>query len=200
MYYYSKKSKSGILHFSGCFHLERIAGENRGTITSLEEAKRMDFRLCRCCSPLAVHYRKEIDPQLRCRHTGKALVLFGDFSVEVATPLSRWKLIPTDTGGICLYHQNTLHPDDNDGAVPGYHPQQECRSSIRAYLRYIDKHDDYRRLNPVSPQNPPRKGTRAYKNYVKKQKEKKRQQSIRNVLALIDSLHEGKTDAGMMQM
>lgn len=61
MYYYSKRSRSKIVHQSTCQHIQNVSVEDVGSFENLEDAYAAGYRLCRHCSPIAKLYRKESD-------------------------------------------------------------------------------------------------------------------------------------------
>ena len=61
MYYYSKRSRSKIVHQSTCQHIQNVSVEDAGSFENLEDAYAAGYRLCRHCSPIAKLYRKESD-------------------------------------------------------------------------------------------------------------------------------------------
>ena len=69
MYYYSKRSRSKIVHQSTCQHIQNVSVEDVGSFENLEDAYAAGYRLCRHCSPIAKLYRKESDVlQGYCQH------------------------------------------------------------------------------------------------------------------------------------
>ena len=53
MYYYSKRSRSKIVHQSTCQHIQNVSVEDVGSFENLEDAYAAGYRLCRHCSPIA---------------------------------------------------------------------------------------------------------------------------------------------------
>ena len=68
MYYYSKRSRSKIVHQSTCQHIQNVSVEDVGSFENLEDAYAAGYRLCRHCSPIAKLYRKESDVLLGFQH------------------------------------------------------------------------------------------------------------------------------------
>ena len=47
MYYYSKRSRSKIVHQSTCQHIQNVSVEDVGSFENLEDAYAAGYRLCR---------------------------------------------------------------------------------------------------------------------------------------------------------
>ena len=201
MYYYNKKSSRKIIHSMFCFHVANTDLDDIGWFESLNEAYEHGYRLCRKCSPIATHYRKELDSIISFSQINGVAVYLHDKFIGVTSPSSKWKIVPCSYGqSIELYHKNTFKTEQDDySAVPGYHYQSVIKESIIDYLDYVVQHDAFRRFNPVKPPKnkttpavkpAPRKGTKRYQKAQKHAKRVARSQSIKNVLSIIDSLHQ----------
>lgn len=194
MYYYSKRSRSKIVHQSTCQHIQNVSVEDVGSFENLEDAYAAGYRLCRHCSPIAKLYRKESDVLQGYCQSHAASVFFKDRFIGISTPISDWRIIPSGKGNeVVLYHKNTLG-DKKTGPVPGYHLQRVSQNTISGYLEYISDHDLYRNMHPLFPVQskknspPPMKGTKRYRKEQKRAAKKARRQSIAHVLTLIENL------------
>lgn len=78
MYYYSKRSRSKIVHQSTCQHIQNVSVEDVGSFENLEDAYAAGYRLCRHCSPIAKLYRKESDVLQGYCQSHAASVFFKD--------------------------------------------------------------------------------------------------------------------------
>lgn len=204
MYYYSKKCRKKIIHTHLCFHIQHTELDDIGWFETLPEAYEQGYRLCKHCSPIAKHYRKESKQILDfCGKNGLAVHL-GCRSIFVTSPRSKWKIAVGNDRQITLYHQNTFETErDHLSEIKGYHLQHDVtKDSVVEYLNYIVEHDYFRMLNPVynkprkkkeSP--PPRKGTRRYKSEQRRIEKYERKRAIRNVLNIIESLNIPQTVA-----
>lgn len=149
MYYYSKRSRSKIVHQSTCQHIQNVSVEDVGSFENLEDAYAAGYRLCRHCSPIAKLYRKESDVLQGYCQSHAASVFFKDRFIGISTPISDWRIIPSGKGNeVVLYHKNTLG-DKKTGPVPGYHLQRVSQNTISGYLEYISDHDLYRNMHPL---------------------------------------------------
>lgn len=109
MYYYSKRSRSKIVHQSTCQHIQNVSVEDVGSFENLEDAYAAGYRLCRHCSPIAKLYRKESDVLQGYCQSHAASVFFKDRFIGISTPISDWRIIPSGKGNeVVLYHKNTL--------------------------------------------------------------------------------------------
>lgn len=199
MLLYQKKSSRKIVHYSGCRYLKEHMDDNRGTFNTIVEAHSAGYRLCKCCSPIAQHYREERKQILQfCAEAGLSCYQT-DGSVKVATPRSQWKIITSGRKNLLfLYHRNTNPYWKDDGQVsivPGYHSQAVRKNSIVDYLKYIIEHDAYRNRHPAYIAKPPKaerapapKGSKRWYKEQRKATRRKRSDEIRNVLNLIDQL------------
>lgn len=196
MYYYSKKSRKKIIHTQACFHIASTGLDDIGWFETLPEAYENGYRLCKHCSPLAKHYRKENREILDfCSKNGLSVHL-GNRSIAVTSPRSMWKIAIGSDKEIILYHKNTFETErDHLSEIKGYHLQRDVsKDSVVAYLEYIVEHDFFRILNPIhnKPKKevpPPRKGTRRYKREQRRIEKCAKKRAIRNVLSIIESLH-----------
>ena len=108
MYYYSKRSRSKIVHQSTCQHIQNVSVEDVGSFENLEDAYAAGYRLCRHCSPIAKLYRKESDVLQGYCQSHAASVFFKDRFIGISTPISDWRIIPSGKGNeVVLYHKNT---------------------------------------------------------------------------------------------
>lgn len=193
MYYYSKISKSKIIHTEDCRYHLTISQDHLGTFKTLAEAHAAGYRLCKVCNPLVGLFRADEDVLMEtCRKKGISISLRRNF-ISISTPRSRWRILADDNcNHTKLYHHNDFK-SKQPGPVAGYHDQHVNYASLPEYLQYIIDHDYYRMMNPLNPapvkKEAPKKGTKRYRKAVARAKEKERRSAARNVLALIDSLH-----------
>lgn len=196
MYYYSKKSRNKIVHTQKCFHIQNTDLDDIGWFESLSEAYEQGYRLCRNCSPIAKHYRKESKEILDfCGKNGLAVYL-GCRSIVVTSPRSKWKIAVGSDAQLTLYHQNTYETErDHLSEIVGYHLQGDVfKDSVMDYLKYIIDHDHFRMFNPVyntcKKEVPlPKKGTKRYKKEQRRKEKYERRSAVRNVLSIIASLN-----------
>ena len=112
MYYYSKRSRSKIVHQSTCQHIQNVSVEDVGSFENLEDAYAAGYRLCRHCSPIAKLYRKESDVLQGYCQSHAASVFFKDRFIGISTPISDWRIIPSGKGNeVVLYPAYQSEPD-----------------------------------------------------------------------------------------
>ena len=67
MYYYSKTSKSRIIHSEECRYHLSINPEHLGTFQTLAEAHAAGYRMCKVCNPLVALFRAEEESMIEFR-------------------------------------------------------------------------------------------------------------------------------------
>lgn len=199
MLIYQKKSSRKIVHYSGCKYLNRSSSSAWGTFDTIEEAHAAGYRICKCCSPIARHFREERSQILQYCATEGLSCYQADGMVKVTTPYSQWKIITSGKKNqMFLYHKNTNPYWKDDGEisiVPGYHSQAVRKHSIADYLKFIIAHDTYRKAHPAyfpkqpkTAKPPAIKGTKRWHKEQNRASRLKRRNEIHNVLNLIDQL------------
>ena len=198
MFYFNKQSSQKILHTDRCTY---IVGKNRdavGFFTSLSEAYKNEYRLCRCCSPVAAAYRKEEAAILEfCAQNGLSVRLDKKCIVAISS-YSKWKITVDDSAEkLLLYHRNTFTTKlDNKSEIAGYHRQYDIQlSSVIDYLSYILEHDRFRLYTPIrqtpkkkKKSTPPKKGTKRYRKEQQRAEFFAKKQAIKNVYVLFETL------------
>lgn len=194
MYYYSKNSRRKVIHDGDCFCIQNVDGDSIGIFKTLDEAYAHGYRLCRHCSPISIHYRKEIAEITAYCSQHAVSFFFCDKFIRVKAAHSKWKIVPADgKKGFLLYHKNTYKSEhDDESPIPGYHLQRVSKATVLGFIKYIVEHEAYRMGNPVyirpPKREPPRKGSKRYKKQQAKAEQYARKQAIINVLNLIDNL------------
>ncbi len=196
MYFYSKKSRSKIIHTDECHHVLGTGIDDIGSFESLHEAYDGGYRFCKHCNPMHKRYKRECEDILRMSAAHGLSVYSGNRYVSIASVISKWKITLDNDKNMILYHKNEFKkPGDEFSEVLGYHLQGDvCKNSILSYLEYVIEHDYFRMMHPIripkvkKVSSPARKGTKRYKSEQRRNEKKQRKQAIRNVLELIDSL------------
>lgn len=112
-------------------------------------------------------------------------------NLHIITHHSKWKIIVSNNKNRLELHHQSSYQKEYEDSVSGYHKQSHSSNLILGYMKYINEHEYYRMRNPlhiVTKKEPPKKGTKRYRGQQKAMARKERQQQIRNVLNLIDSL------------
>lgn len=192
MYYYSKNSRSKIIHTEDCRYHLAIGEEHLGTFQTLAEAHAAGYRLCKVCNPLVGLFHAEEEALMEiCRQQGLSISLRRNF-ISISTPRSSWRILADDNRNHTkLYHRNDFGPKQS-GSVAGYHDQHVNYATLQEYLGYIIDHDYYRMIHPLysapQPKPAPVKGTKRYRKAQAREKRKAKQAAVWNVLSIIDSL------------
>ena len=208
-------SRSKIVHYKKCVYKKRIAEHNIIELDSIDAAKAMGYRVCKCCTPVSkVAKRESVAIKEYCSNHDINYFI-EDNQVQIKGPSSEWIFTINCENKATLYHRNTC------GDTSAYHKQNFKEKSLLSALKYIVEHDAYRKANPIK--KPVRvakaytdpfyyffgqtsqsmidskpvkkngnwvriKGTKKYNKKLKREKEQKRRDGIRTVLALIDGL------------
>ena len=170
--YYSKNSRTKVIHNENCRHLGHIKKENLKGVDMLSDKN--DYRVCKHCANLNSQYEVEkAKIKSVCREKGISVKLMGSY-LDINTIYDQWRVIFDRKKGLQLYHKNSMG-FISKGPFPDYHRQKMHAKSLLACMNYIEKHDDYRQNNPLGfkpNKKKPVKGSRRW-NSMEKRKEKK---------------------------
>lgn len=200
MLYYSKNSKSKIVHFASCRHSKSMLLENLGSFETLREAQEAGYRLCKHCNPVFPFYRStRVQTQDYCRQNGIACEIYWQY-VRLWTPHSSWRIVPTDNGEVALYHKNQWESyRDAQSSVKGFHLQNKRCKSLLDYCKYIVEHDQYRCACPAQkpnyaklPKPPAPKGSKRWVKEQKREAKRERRRAIDNVFNLFAQLEAAR--------
>ena len=193
MLYYSQNSR--IAHFEGCHHLKMIQDDNINCFDTYAEARENGFRICKCCDPVMKAYKNETEELTTfCAENG--LICFAkDSVVYLQTVHSKWKVMPSDEGGLIVYHKNTrFKKKDIQSPVSGYHLQNFNCKDILGVCKYVLDHDCYRYHNPLKKDKKAGaktgspKGSRKWRAQQERIKKQNRRNAIKNVYFIFDQL------------
>lgn len=193
MLFYSKNSK--IAHFEGCHHMKNIREANLNFIDTYAEAKEKNFRVCKCCNPIAKTYKKE-EPMLTTFCAENGLICFPkNHVINLHTVHSKWKIVPSNNGGLAVYHKNIRsRKNDTQSPIAGYHLQSVKEDSLVGICKYVVGHDSYRWRNPVQgnkktkTKKAPKKGTHKWQVEQERIKKQNKRNAIKNVYSIFDQL------------
>ena len=200
MLYYSKNNKSKIVHFISCRHSKLMLLENLGSFETLKEAWDAGYRLCKHCNPVFPFYRAtRKSTEDYCTQNGVAYEIYHQ-CVRLCTPHSSWRITPTDSGEVALYHKNQWESyRDAESAVKGFHLQHKHCRTLLDYCRYIVEHDRYRRACPAQkpsyarpPKPPAPKGSKRWVKEQKREAKRERRNAIANVFNLFAQLEAAR--------
>ncbi len=192
MYFYSVNSRQKRIHSSYCPYFKRIKKTNRRTFDTKKDADTQGYHLCKLCSPIGAHFRKEYRQMFDYSIENGMTFEYKDEVIKIITPHSRWKIITNgNKNKMYLYHKNKIYYEDQKSLIDGYHRQAVRSTSILGYMEYINKHDNFRSHNPLKQKHeyqPPRKGTKRYRKEMYHRKRRQRRESIENVLNILAEL------------
>lgn len=119
MYYYSKNSRTKIIHTEDCRYHLAIREEHLGTFQTLAEAHAAGYRLCKVCNPLVGIFHAEEETLMEiCRQKGLSISLRRNF-ISISSPWSSWRILADDNRNHTkLYHRNDFGPKQS-GPVAG---------------------------------------------------------------------------------
>lgn len=194
MLYYS--GKSDIAHFDGCGYIGRIKEDNLHCLSTYAAVRDRSMNLCRCCNPIRKAFKDE-----NCAiadFCSKNMMIFSNESETISfkTSNSQWRVIPSDDGGLALYHRNKKKTRKNSKSpLWGYHLQKFKSETIVPVCKYIAEHEEYKRLQAFKSAEGIRrsmpKGGKKRRAYEKREKRRERRAAIKNVYFLFDMIEAG---------
>ena len=115
----------------------------------------------------------------------------------VATEVGLWKIVPREEqDGFILYHHNCLkgldaidHPLVKPKGGNFYHKQHDAMKPFKALsgvLEYIERHDNSRMIENTGIEKMPTK-TKKQRKWKRDAEKRKRKQSIKNVMDILNS-------------
>ena len=179
-------------HYGSCSYAKRIKDKNLISYTNRDLIPDDGRFFCKCCS-LFCRNRSRVDFKDISGNNKKVICRYDKDNdvLEVITPYSAWKIVPDIKGKrLLLYHANSSGGIGIQNTfLSGYHKQKTRSDTVSGYLEYIRKHDEYRSTNPVGiRKNMDSSGSRKKKNANKIIKRHNREQSVKNVISLLNSL------------
>lgn len=188
----SKESTSMVYHRPECRYARKICKRNRVQM-NWEEAEWKGYRPCRCCDGADFLYRLELE-DIECFAEQHNLdVDLKNNKIYVRTDVGCWKIVYKKSNQrFILLHRNYVNGrislDEADNAP--YHRQGDMgdSGSIMKYLKYIQKHDEFRQKMPDDYHQMPQ-DTRQQKLYYKSARKRAQRHSARrldNLFAMIE--------------
>lgn len=144
-FYANKNTK--IRHRSDCPYKARMMKKNTVVLRSNDE-KKTEYQLCKCCTTIKHHCRKEKEIIDFYRENRGMDFLQRGNSLYVKTKVGCWKIVhDREGGGFILFHRSNSRTelDFANPHMEKYHRQKDMMraESIEEYLSYIHKHDVY---------------------------------------------------------
>ena len=188
----SKESASKVYHRPECRYARKIYKRNRVQM-DWEKAEWKGYRPCRCCDGGDFLYRLELE-DIKCfaEHYDLDVDLKNN-KIYVRTDVGCWKIIyKRSEQKFRLLHRNYVNGriglDEVDNAP--YHRQGDMgeSGSIMKYLKYIQKHDEFKQKMPDDYHQMPQ-DTRQQKAYYRSARKRAQRHSARrldNLFAMIE--------------
>lgn len=184
---YVTSARSNLVHYPNCKYVRIMKSPKM--LTKGDIAGKLKY--CKWCAPIMEYVtREKVRVERLCkRHQYYYYFDDDDGALDIISKGGRWKIMITNNSkNPILYHKNTSMISRGNAPIQGYHRQSIRCGSVGDYIKYIIDHDIYRNENPVY-----RSGKVKSKKTNKKNAERfRRNQSIRYVLDLIESVSEGK--------
>lgn len=188
----SKESASKVYHRPECRYARKIYKRNRVQM-DWEEAEWKGYRPCRCCDGADFLYGLELE-DIKCFSNQYNLnVDLKNNKIYVRTDVGCWKIVyKRSDQKFILLHRNYVNGriglDEVDNAP--YHRQGDMgeSGSIMKYLKYIQKHDEFKQKMPDDYHQMPQ-DTRQQKVYYRSARKRAQRHSARrldNLFAMIE--------------
>lgn len=188
----SKDSTSMVYHRPECRYARKIYKRNRVQM-NWDEAEWKGYRPCKCCDGAAFLYNLELGNIEYFSEQHNLDVDLKDNKIYVRTDVGCWKIIyKRSNQKFILLHRNYVNGrislDEVDNAP--YHRQGDMgdSGSIMKYLKYIQKHDEFKMNMPTDYRQMPQdtKQQKAYYQSAKRRSEKRSARRIDNLFLMIE--------------
>lgn len=180
----SRQATGMVYHRAECRYVKQINEKNRVKV-EWEDAEWKGYRPCRCCDGAVFLYHLEEEEIALFARQHNLDVDFKDYKIYVRTDVGCWKIIyKRSMQKFILLHRNYvkghIRLDEVENAP--YHRQGDMADSgsIMKYLRYIQKHDAFKKNMPADLCQMP-KDTKLQKAYYKSAKRREEKQSARRL-------------------
>ncbi|MCM1144975.1 MAG: hypothetical protein NC407_09720 [Lachnoclostridium sp.] len=200
----SRKSSSMVYHRPQCRYVRKIHKKNRIQM-AWEDAEWKGYRPCKCCDGIEFLYQTGKAEIERYAKQFNLDVDLKDRKIYVRTDAGCWKIIyKIRDQKFILLHRNYVNGrialEDVEKAP--YHRQGDVMEagSIMKYLKYIQKHDEFKQNAPDDyrklPQNTKRQ--KFYYRSAKKRAERNSAKRLDSLFLLIEK--QGSTCSGVVRV
>lgn len=183
----SRESTSMVYHRSECRYARKIYKRNRVQM-HWEDAEWKGYRPCKCCDGAAFIYNMTLGDIEYFAEQYNLDVDLKDNKIYVRTDVGCWKIVyKRSKQKFILLHRNYVNGrtclDEVDN-VP-YHRQGDVSESgsIMKYLKYIQKHDEFKQNMPSDLRLMPQ-DTKLQRAYYKSAKRREAKRSARRLDSL----------------
>ena len=188
----SMESKSMVYHRPECRYARKVYKRNRMQMT-WEEAEHHGYRPCKCCDGINFIYKLDEESIQHYAKQNNMDVDLKDNKVYVRTDVGCWKIIyKKGMQQFILLHRNFVKGriglDEVESGA--YHRQGDIAQagSIMKYLKYIQKHDEFKQSMPEDYRQMPQdtKRQKAYYNAAKKRADRRSARRLDNLFIMIE--------------
>lgn len=188
----SGESTSMVYHRPECRYARKIYKRNRVQM-NWEEAEWKGYRPCKCCDGADFLYHLELSNIEFFAEQHNLDVDLKNNKIYVRTDVGCWKIVyKRSSQKFILLHRNYVNGrislDEADNAP--YHRQGDMgdSGSIMKYLKYIQKHDEFKQNMPADLHQMPRdtKQQKAYYQSAKRRAEKHSARRLDSLFAMIE--------------
>lgn len=183
----SKESTSMVYHRPECRYAQKIKKRNRVQM-NWDDAEWRGYHPCKCCDSPKFLYKLEEPDILYFAEKYNMDVDLKGYKIYVRTDVGCWKIVyKRSIQKFILFHRNYVSGriglDEVDNAP--YHRQGDMgdSGSIMKYLKYIQKHDEFKQNMPTDLRRMPQ-DTRLQKSYYKSAKRREAKRSARRLDSL----------------
>lgn len=183
----SKEATSMVYHRPECRYAQKIYKRNRVQM-NWEEAEWKGYHPCKCCDGADFIYKLELSNIESFAEKHDLDVDLKNNKIYVRTDVGCWKIVyKRSSQKFILLHRNYVNGriglDEVDNAP--YHRQGDMwdSGSIMKYLKYIQKHDEFKKNMPSDLCQMPQ-DTKLQKAYYKSAKKREAKRSARRLDSL----------------
>lgn len=188
----SRESANRVYHRPECRYAKKIYKRNRVQM-NWEEAEWKGYRPCKYCDGAVFIYNLELGNIEYFAEQYTLNVDLKDNKIYVRTDVGCWKIVYRKSSQkFILLHRNYVNGRINIDEVENapYHRQGDMAEagSIMKYLKYIQKHDEFKQNMPSDLHQMPQdtKLQKAYYRSAKRREEKRSARRLDNLFLMIE--------------
>lgn len=188
----SRQSTSMVYHRAECRYVKQIHEKNR-VKAEWEDAEWKGYRPCRCCDGTSFLYNLELEEIDLFSRQHNLDVDLKNYKVYVRTDVGCWKIIyKRSMQKFILLHRNYVkgHIGLDEVENAPYHRQGDMADSgsIMKYLKYIQKHDAFKKKMPTDLSQMPKdtKSQKAYYRSARRREEKRNARRLDRLFLMVE--------------
>lgn len=189
----SVEAVSMVYHRPECSYAQRICKKNRMQL-NWEDAEWRGYRPCKCCDGVNFLYNMELGSIQYYVEKYHMDIDLKDNKIYVRTDVGCWKIVyKKSKQQFILLHRNCVNGRISLKEVEDvpFHRQGDIphAGSIRKYLKYIQRHDEFKQNMPKDYRQMPRntKRQKVYYNAAKKREARRNEKRLDNLFVLIEN-------------